>query len=91
MGIIGPGKKIDTYPLPMDQYEKVEFAETLAWQFGSRSESAICWLKELSRSQEKLGRLSDLNDIFTPPGMGIHGSHLPAPASSGRTATRGFA
>ena len=29
MGIIGPGKEVDTYPLPMDLYDEVEFAE--AW------------------------------------------------------------
>jgi hypothetical protein len=30
MGIIGPGKKVDTYLPPMDQLEKVEFAEAFA-------------------------------------------------------------
>jgi hypothetical protein len=25
--VIGPGKKVDTYPLPMELFDKVEFAE----------------------------------------------------------------
>jgi hypothetical protein len=35
-GVIGPGKKVDTYPLPMADYEKEEFAEIYALAIAKR-------------------------------------------------------
>ena len=70
MGIIGPGKKIDTYPLPMDQYENVEFAEIFGMAISKRIGIGDLLAEGTVRFAEKLGRLSDLNDILRLPTWG---------------------
>ena len=70
MGIIGPGKKVDTYPLPMDLYEKPEFAEAFGTAIANRIGIGDLLAEGTIRFAEKLGRLSDLNDILRLPVWG---------------------
>ena len=70
MGVIGPGKKVDTYPLPMDQYEKVEFAEIFALVIAKRIGIGDLLADGIVRFAEKIGRISDLNTILRLPAWG---------------------
>jgi len=70
MGIIGPGKAVDTHPLPMDQYEKEEFAEIFGRVIAHRIGIGDLLAEGTVRFAEKLGRLSDLNDILRLPAWG---------------------
>jgi aldehyde:ferredoxin oxidoreductase len=70
MGIIGPGKKVDTYPLPMDMYDKVEFAEAFAVALAKRVGIGDLLAEGTVRFAEKIGRLSDTNDILRLPAWG---------------------
>jgi aldehyde:ferredoxin oxidoreductase len=70
MGIIGPGKKVDTYPLPMDIYEKPEFAEAWGTAIANRIGIGDLLAEGAARFAEKIGRLSDLNDILRLPVWG---------------------
>ena len=67
MGVIGPGKKVDTHPLPMDQYEKVEFAEMLALVIAKRIGIGDLLADGIVRFAEKIGRISDLDSILRLP------------------------
>jgi aldehyde:ferredoxin oxidoreductase len=67
MGIIGPGKTVDTYPLPMDQYEKEEFAEIFGMAIARRIGIGDLLAEGTARFAEKLGRLSDMDDILRLP------------------------
>ncbi len=70
MGVIGPGKKVDTYPLPMDIYDKVEFAEVFAMAISNRIGIGDLLAEGTIRFAEKIGRLSDTNDILRYPVWG---------------------
>jgi aldehyde:ferredoxin oxidoreductase len=70
MGVIGPGKAVDTYPLPMDQYEKVEFAEIFSLAIAKRIGIGNLIAEGTVRFAEKIGRISDLNDILRLPAWG---------------------
>ncbi len=70
MGVIGPGKKVDTHPLPMDQYEKVEFAEIFALAIAKRIGIGDLLADGIVRFAEKIGRISDLNSILRLPAWG---------------------
>ncbi len=78
MGVIGPGTKIDTYPLPMDQYEKVEFAEAFATAIAKRIGIGDLLAEGTVRFAEKIGRISDLNDILRLPAWGYQ-DHITMP------------
>jgi aldehyde:ferredoxin oxidoreductase len=69
-GIIGPGKKIDTHPLPMDKYDKVEFAEAFGNAIANREGIGDLLADGVVRFAEKIGRLEDLNDIWRCPAWG---------------------
>lgn len=70
-GIIGPGKEIDTHPLPMDKYERVEFAEAYATAISNRVGIGDLLAEGICRFAEKIGRLDDLNDILRCPMWGF--------------------
>ena len=70
MGVIGPGKEVDTYPLPMDLYEKVEFAEAWGMAIAKRIGIGDLLAEGTARFAEKLGRVSDMNDILRLPVWG---------------------
>ncbi len=65
MGVIGPGKKVDTYPLPMEDYEKVEFAEIYGLAISKRIGIGNLLAEGVARFAEKLGRIpSDLDVLL---------------------------
>lgn len=70
MGVIGPGKPVDTHPLPMDQYEKVEFAEIFALAVAKRIGIGDLLAEGTVRFAEKIGRIGDLNNILRLPAWG---------------------
>lgn len=70
MGIIGPGKKVDTNPLPMDKYDKSEFSEIFALAIAKRVGIGDWIADGTVRFAEKLGRLSDLDGILRYPAWG---------------------
>jgi aldehyde:ferredoxin oxidoreductase len=70
MGIIGPGKKVDTAPLPMDLYDTVEFAEIFALAIANRVGIGDMLADGTIRFSEKIGRISDTNDILRYPAWG---------------------
>ncbi len=70
MGVIGPGKEVDTYPLPMEMYDKVEFAEAFAMAIAKRIGIGDLLAEGTFRFAEKIGRLSDANDILRYPAWG---------------------
>jgi len=70
MGVIGPGKAIDTSPLPMDQIEKVEFAEIFAIAVAKRIGIGDLIAEGTLRFAEKIGRISDLDNILRMPVWG---------------------
>ncbi len=57
LGVVGPGKKVDTYPLPMDHYDRVEFAEVYAMAISKRIGIGNLLAEGTVRFAEKLGRL----------------------------------
>ncbi len=70
MGVIGPGKAVDTYPLPMDIYDQVEFAEAYAMAISKRVGIGDLLAEGTIRFAERIGRLSDTNDILRLPVWG---------------------
>jgi aldehyde:ferredoxin oxidoreductase len=78
MGVIGPGKQVDTYPLPMQQYEQVEFAEAFAMAISKRIGIGDLLAEGTIRFAEKIGRLGDLNDILRLPAWGYQ-DHITMP------------
>jgi aldehyde:ferredoxin oxidoreductase len=70
MGVIGPGKKVDTHPLPMENYEKAEFAEIFALTIAKRIGIGDWIADGTVRFAEKLGRISDLDGILRFPAWG---------------------
>jgi aldehyde:ferredoxin oxidoreductase len=70
MGVIGPGKKVDMHPLPMEKYNKPEFAEIFALAIAKRIGIGE-WLADGTvRFAEKLGRIGDLDGILRFPAWG---------------------
>jgi aldehyde:ferredoxin oxidoreductase len=69
-GIIGPGKKVDTAPLPMDKYETYEFAEIYAKTVANRVGIGDLLAEGVVRFAEKIGRIDDLNTILRCPSWG---------------------
>jgi aldehyde:ferredoxin oxidoreductase len=70
MGVIGPGKAVDTSPLPMEHIEKVEFAEIFALAIANRIGIGDLIAEGTVRFAEKIGRISDLNSILRMPAWG---------------------
>jgi aldehyde:ferredoxin oxidoreductase len=70
LGVIGPGKKFDTHPLVMDQYETIEFAESYANAISKRIGIGDLLAEGVARFSEKIGRISDMNDILRCPAWG---------------------
>jgi len=70
MGVIGPGKKVDTAPLPMEAYDRVEFAEIFALAIAHRIGIGNLLADGLVRFAERIGRIGDLNGILRLPAWG---------------------
>jgi aldehyde:ferredoxin oxidoreductase len=70
MGIIGPGKDIDTYPLPMDIWDTVEFAEIFAIAIARRIGIGDLLAEGTVRFAEKIGRIHDTDGILRYPAWG---------------------
>jgi aldehyde:ferredoxin oxidoreductase len=70
MGIAGPGRKVDTYPLPMEMYNTVDFAEAFANCIAKRVGIGDLLAEGTLRFAEKIGRLSDTNTILRYPQWG---------------------
>jgi aldehyde:ferredoxin oxidoreductase len=65
LGVIGPGKKIDTSPLPMEDYERGEFAEIYGLAIANRIGIGNLLAEGTARFAEKLGRLpADFDTIL---------------------------
>lgn len=63
-GVIGPGKKVDTSPLPMEDYEKEEFAEIYGLAISKRLGIGNLLAEGTVRFAEKLGRLPSDFDVW---------------------------
>jgi aldehyde:ferredoxin oxidoreductase len=70
LGVVGPGKEVDTRPLPMDRYETVEFAEILALSIAGRVGIGNLLAEGTVRFAEKIGRIRDTGDILRYPAWG---------------------
>ncbi len=70
-GIIGPGKPIDTAPLPMEMYDQVEFAEAYVIAICKRAGIGDLLAEGVARFCEKAGRLEDLDTILRLPAWGF--------------------
>ena len=70
MGIIGPGKEVDTYPLPMDIWDSVEFAEIFTLSIAKRIGIGDLLAEGTVRFAEKIGRIDDTNSILRYPAWG---------------------
>ncbi|MBN2242042.1 MAG: hypothetical protein JW793_05075 [Acidobacteria bacterium] len=71
MGIIGPGKTVDTAPLPMELYDTVEFAEIFALAIAQRIGIGTMLADGTVRFAEKIGRIRDMEDILRYPAWGF--------------------
>jgi aldehyde:ferredoxin oxidoreductase len=63
-GVIGPGKQFDTSPLPMDQYDKAEFAEIYGLAIAKRIGIGNLLAEGTVRFAERLGRLPADFDVW---------------------------
>jgi aldehyde:ferredoxin oxidoreductase len=70
LGVIGPGKKIDTYPLPMELWDQVEFAEIFAKTIAKRIGIGDLLADGTVRFAEKIGRIQDTDTILRYPAWG---------------------
>jgi aldehyde:ferredoxin oxidoreductase len=70
-GIIGPGKEVDTAPLPMEMYDQVEFAEAYVIAICKRIGIGNLLAEGVARFAEKLGRISDMDTILRCPAWGF--------------------
>lgn len=70
MGAIGPGKEVDTYPLPMDMWDSVEFAEIFALSIAKRIGIGDLLAEGTIRFAEKIGRIHDTDSILRYPAWG---------------------
>jgi aldehyde:ferredoxin oxidoreductase len=59
LGVIGPGTKFDTSPLPMEDYEKKEFADIYGLAIANRIGIGDLLAEGTVRFAEKLGRLPE--------------------------------
>jgi aldehyde:ferredoxin oxidoreductase len=64
LGVIGPGTKFDTSPLPMEDYEKGEFADIYGLAIANRIGIGDLLAEGTVRFAEKLGRLPDDFNTF---------------------------
>jgi aldehyde:ferredoxin oxidoreductase len=71
IGIIGPGKKIDTAPLPMEMYDQVEFAEAYVVAICKRVGIGKLLAEGVARFAESVGRISDMDTILRCPAWGF--------------------
>ncbi len=77
LGVIGPGKKMDTAPLPMEDYDKIQFAEIYGLAIAKRIGIGNLLAEGTVRFAEKLGRLPGDFDVLlrsTPWGFIDHWS-----------------
>ena len=70
LGVIGPGKKVDTAPLPMDLWDRVEFAEIFATAIAQRIGIGDILAEGTVRFAEKIGRIQDTDSILRFPAWG---------------------
>ena len=70
-GIIGPGKEIDTAPLPMEMYEQVEFAEAYVAAVCKRVGIGNLLAEGVARFAEAVNRISDMDTILRCPAWGF--------------------
>ena len=70
MGVIGPGKEVDTDPLPMDMWDTVEFAEIFALSIARRIGIGDLLAEGTLRFAEKIGRVHDTDTILRYPAWG---------------------
>ena len=70
MGVIGPGKAVDTDPLPMDMWDTVEFAEIFALSIARRIGIGDLLAEGTLRFAEKIGRVHDTDTILRYPAWG---------------------
>ena len=62
LGVLGPGKKIDSHPLPMDQWDKLSFRETFCDAIARRIGIGADLAEGTLEAAKKWGRLEeDLN------------------------------
>ena len=70
MGVIGPGKRVDTYPLPMEMWDTVEFAEMFSMAIAKRIGIGDLLAEGTVRFAEKIGRIQDTDSILRYPAWG---------------------
>ena len=70
MGIVGPGKEIDTSPLPMNMWDSVEFAEIFVHSIAKRIGIGDLLAEGTIRFAEKIGRIHDTDSILRYPAWG---------------------
>jgi aldehyde:ferredoxin oxidoreductase len=70
LGVIGPGKKVDTAPLPMELWDQVEFAEIFAKAIAKRIGIGDLLADGTVRFAEKIGRIQDTDSILRYPAWG---------------------
>jgi aldehyde:ferredoxin oxidoreductase len=59
MGVLGPGKQIDSYPLPMDKFGSAEYAEALCKAMVKREGIGADLTEGFMRAAAKWGRLEE--------------------------------
>jgi aldehyde:ferredoxin oxidoreductase len=70
LGVIGPGKKVDTAPLPMEIWDRAEFAEIFANAIAQRTGIGDLLAEGTVRFAEKIGRIQDTESILRYPAWG---------------------
>jgi aldehyde:ferredoxin oxidoreductase len=70
LGVVGPGKKVDTFPLPMELWDQVEFAEIFANAIAKRIGIGDLLAEGTVRFAEKIGRINDTDSILRYPAWG---------------------
>jgi aldehyde:ferredoxin oxidoreductase len=70
LGVIGPGKKFDTSPLPMELWDQEEFAEIFAQAIAKRIGIGNLLAEGTVRFAEEIGRIQDTDTILRYPAWG---------------------
>ena len=70
LGVVGPGKKVDTYPLPMELWDHEEFAQIFANAIAKRIGIGDLLADGTVRFAEKIGRILDTDSILRYPAWG---------------------